>query len=385
MPTAAPERVFTARRTALAAWLLALSLVALCACSLPGYAKSVSHATSTVVVNVRDKGAKGDGVHDDTAAIQSAIDSLPARGGTVTVPAGTYMIDAMRSIVLRSNMSLHLASDATIKALPNSSQRSYMIKVWHVDNVNITGGNIVGERDGHTGKGGEWGYGINIQGANHVRVSNVHISNCWGDGMWIGALGWAPHEIPSTDVVVDNIVSTNNRRQGLSIGPVNGVTISNSTFSNTHGTMPQAGIDIEPQTQGPATNITIDHCTMVDNRGSGLEIKDNVSNVTVKNCSFTNNYGYGVLTVDGASQVTISNNRITGNGLTGISIAGKSSHVQATGNTLGDNSARYPMKPDSPDAGNTRFIQGRQLEVKESTSQITASSNTFAPQTQWQH
>lgn len=385
MPTVAPARVLTARRIVLPAWLLALSLLALYAGTHPASAKAARHATSNVVVNVRDKGAKGDGVHDDTTAIQSAIDSLPAQGGTVMVPAGTYMIDAMRSLVLRSNMTLQLSSDATIQALPNSSQRSYMIKVWHVDNVNITGGNIVGERDGHTGKGGEWGYGINIQGSNHVHVSSVHISNCWGDGMWIGALGWAPHEIPSTDVVVDNIVSTNNRRQGLSIGPVNGVTISNSTFSNTHGTMPQAGIDIEPQAQGRATNITIDHCNMVDNRGSGLEIKDNVSNVTVKNCDFTNNYGYGVLTVDGASQVTISNNRITGNGLTGVSIAGKSSHVQAIGNTLGDNSSRYPMKADSPDAGNTRFIQGRQLEVKDSASQITAARNTFAPQTLWQH
>ncbi|HUB89683.1 MAG TPA: right-handed parallel beta-helix repeat-containing protein [Dyella sp.] len=384
MHTVTHERVFTTRRVALPILLLALSLIGLYTWSLPGRAWAAHHA-SNVVVNVRDKGAKGDGVHDDTTAIQSAIDSLPARGGTVVVPPGTYMIDAMNSIVLRSNMALQLANDATIKALPNSSPRSYMIKVWHVDNVSITGGNIVGERQGHTGKGGEWGYGINIQGSNHVHVSNVHISDCWGDGMWIGALGWAPHDIPSTDVVVENIVSTHNRRQGLSIGPVNGVTISNSTFSNTQGTMPQSGIDIEPQTQGHASNITIDHCTMVDNRGSGLEVHSNVSNVTVKNCSFTNNYGYGVLTVDAPTQVTIINNTVIGNGLAGLSIAGKSSYVRATGNTLGNNSARYPMKADSPQASNTHFIQGRQLEVKDSASQVTASGNTYAPQTEWQH
>lgn len=43
-------------------------------------------------VNVRDFGAKGDGVTDDTAAFQAALDSLADRGGTVVVPAGTYMI-----------------------------------------------------------------------------------------------------------------------------------------------------------------------------------------------------------------------------------------------------------------------------------------------------
>jgi hypothetical protein len=44
-------------------------------------------------VNVRDFGAKGDNVSDDTAAIQSAIDSVASSGGgTVYVPAGTYKL-----------------------------------------------------------------------------------------------------------------------------------------------------------------------------------------------------------------------------------------------------------------------------------------------------
>lgn len=38
-------------------------------------------------------GATGDGVTDDQAAIQSAIDSLPASGGTVYFPPGTYKIN----------------------------------------------------------------------------------------------------------------------------------------------------------------------------------------------------------------------------------------------------------------------------------------------------
>jgi hypothetical protein len=41
-------------------------------------------------VNVKWFGAKGDGVTDDTAAIQAAIDSLPTNGGVVDVPAGTH-------------------------------------------------------------------------------------------------------------------------------------------------------------------------------------------------------------------------------------------------------------------------------------------------------
>lgn len=43
-------------------------------------------------VNVKDFGAKGDGVANDTAAVQAAIDSLSATGGTVYFPQGTYLI-----------------------------------------------------------------------------------------------------------------------------------------------------------------------------------------------------------------------------------------------------------------------------------------------------
>lgn len=43
--------------------------------------------------NVREYGAVGDGIADDTAAIQAALNSLPASsGGTVFIPDGTYLL-----------------------------------------------------------------------------------------------------------------------------------------------------------------------------------------------------------------------------------------------------------------------------------------------------
>jgi len=42
--------------------------------------------------NVKWFGATGDGAHDDTAAIQAAIDSLPKEGGTVVLPGGRYKV-----------------------------------------------------------------------------------------------------------------------------------------------------------------------------------------------------------------------------------------------------------------------------------------------------
>lgn len=56
------------------------------------------------VVSVKDFGAVGDGVTDDTAAIQAAIDYLAANGGgSVYVPANVYRVS---QIVLKSYVSL---------------------------------------------------------------------------------------------------------------------------------------------------------------------------------------------------------------------------------------------------------------------------------------
>lgn len=56
-------------------------------------------------VSVKDFGAVGDGVTDDTAAIQAAIDSLPNDGGEVYIPAGRYKITGTINVGNGSNTS----------------------------------------------------------------------------------------------------------------------------------------------------------------------------------------------------------------------------------------------------------------------------------------
>jgi Pectate lyase superfamily protein len=54
--------------------------------------------TALVWKSLSDFGAVGDGVVDDTAAIQSAINSLPATGGVILVPLGNYKITSTINI-----------------------------------------------------------------------------------------------------------------------------------------------------------------------------------------------------------------------------------------------------------------------------------------------
>jgi len=368
------------RRAFLRRSLFLIVPVALPALALPVAARGKASAADSkaATIDVRHKGALGDGVHDDTAAIQAAIDALPAAGGTVTIPDGSYMIDAARPLRLRSNMHLQMAPAATLRAIANDLERSHVIKVWRANNVRITGGQIVGERAGHRGTTGEWGYGINIQASNNVSVVGTHVSDCWGDGIWIGGIGRRAGVVVSTNVTLDRVVSTNNRRQGLSIGPVRGVTVTRSTFSDTHGTKPQAGVDIEPQGQGPARDITFSDCTITGNQGSGMEIHSNVSGVVVKNCRIQDNHGYGVLGV-GARQLAISENVITGNGLVGVVISSRTADVRITGNTLTGNSANFLRKLVAS-LRTAKMTEGaHNLRIDDGALGVTASGNRFQP------
>ena len=68
-------------------------------------------------------GATGDGKTHDTAAINKAIDAAHAAGGgTVLIPAGSYLC---YSIHLQSNVAILLDSGATIVAAETSESGGY--------------------------------------------------------------------------------------------------------------------------------------------------------------------------------------------------------------------------------------------------------------------
>ena len=78
-------------------------------------------AKETCAVNIKDFGAIGDGVHDDTANIQTAINCLP-KGGRIHFPKGTY---STAPLCLKSHMIIDLAEDAIL--LGNTDPARYPV------------------------------------------------------------------------------------------------------------------------------------------------------------------------------------------------------------------------------------------------------------------
>jgi hypothetical protein len=243
---------------------------------------------SPLVVNVKDKGAHGDGKTDDTASIQAAIDAVVGTGGTVLVPDGVYMIDAAAKprLSLKDNMTLKLADGATLKAIPNDQKKSSVLMISGVSDVTVTGGTLEGERDRHKGKGsGGWGMGIHIShGAKNIVIAGVTSRKMWGDGFYVS---------DATDVSFCGVTADQNRRQGLSVIDADRLLVINSVFRNTGGTRPGAGIDFEPDERDQTiTGVTIENSKFIDNAGPGILIagkKGNVSNIELTRNLFKGN------------------------------------------------------------------------------------------------
>ena len=285
-----------------------------------GAAGKANSQLSQIAVSAKSYGALGNGVANDTAAIQAAINS---GAGHVLIPDGTYLIQAVSTsgvnhqpnggLSLPSNFKLELAPGAILQAIGNSSVTSSVIRITEVDNVIVTGGKIIGEIATHTGSTGEWGFGICLMGASNVTIEDISISACWGDGI-ILIPGIADTTKPCTNIKLKGVTSDANRRQGMSVCHADGVYATKCDFTNTDGTAPQNGVDIEPEATWYAKNIHLYGCNCSGNTGYGIATNGNlgaVSQCSVIACQVSDNGVCGIQLYKTTNSI-LSNNIVEG-------------------------------------------------------------------------
>lgn len=137
----------------------------------------------TILKSVAEFGAKGDGVTDDTAAIQAAIDAVHAEGGgEVHIPSGTYILSS--SLTIYSYIKLVGSSQyaVTIKQTNVNAAHIYATDVVYPTIKDIT---FVGLGMDSAGGGGIFLTRQNNDNTEGVNFENVTVRNCAGSGITI--------------------------------------------------------------------------------------------------------------------------------------------------------------------------------------------------------
>ncbi|WP_264566691.1 right-handed parallel beta-helix repeat-containing protein [Flavobacterium sp. N3904] len=204
------------------------------------------------------------GKTDYTDLIQSVLDTY----NNVTFPGFPLLVNP-KGLSLKSNSQIIFNKGAKLLMEPNSKQKYEVLRLHGVTNVKVYSPTIIGDREGHTGTTGEWGFGISIRGSQKIKIFNAVIKNCWGDGIYLGTTG----TLTNSDILIQDCYLDNNRRNGISIISGINISISNTLISNTNGTAPMSGIDIEPNTNKEELgNIIIKDVITFNNKNEGILI-----------------------------------------------------------------------------------------------------------------
>lgn len=288
-----------------------------------------------VVVSVLDYGAVGNGVADDTTAINSAITA--GAGRTVFLPAGTYMVNAIANVghmshavglrLTAAGTRLLLDRGATIKVIANSATRYSAVEITAAD-CSVEGGTIQGDVGTHTGSTGEWGYGIDINtGADRCTVRGTRVTKCWGDGIVIGDGSTFSGAAEPVDVRIIDCTCEDNRRNNISIIAATRPQVIGGSYVNaglTAYTAPGAGIAVEPNPGGSqtVTDCVINGVTATGNKGRGVYIhgQGNTCTVTVVGARASGNLADGFAADSSTTRARFQGCTASGNTGVGFSL-----------------------------------------------------------------
>jgi hypothetical protein len=287
-------------------------------------------------VSIKDFGAVGDGVTDDTAAIQALATYLTNVSGAYVIwPAGTYYVARTGApetvnfeFVGCESMTWEFVGGANIsfKAdfVHSSSLVSSKIVFRNCKNLSILNIETNGNVSTGTKVGFEQGeHGLNFFGCQDVQLLNAKLHDHPNDGLYIDhTFSGGLISIPSERFFVSNLDTYNNARQGMSVIGLFDSTFVNCTFRDTGNTggfgsySPGAGVDIEPNSilELCANNITFINPLIKNNIGPifisanlaspaypAIAETGNADNLTIINPNFSTG-----ATSSGSDQVIIS-------------------------------------------------------------------------------
>ena len=205
---------------------------------------------------------------DATTSIQAALDS---GAKLVTVP---YMAKPwiVRPLQVRSGQTVHLEPGVILLAKEGEflGGGDSLLTAQGVDNIVIRGyGATLRMRKTDYMAApypkAEWRMGLSLRGCANVVIEGLRIESSGGDGIYVD--GGSDRRF-SKDVVIRDVTSFDNHRQGISVISAENLLIERCVFANTWGTAPGAGLDLEPDSPDQRlVNILVRDCRFENNEG----------------------------------------------------------------------------------------------------------------------
>jgi hypothetical protein len=198
-------------------------------------------------------GAKGDGIAEDSDALQASINSFSNKGGEIFIPDGTYVIDFLG---IKSNISVIGNSSKAI--LKQKKGARYCISTnYHNARTNspmnphnnIKFSNITFLGTVATDGFSEFMPLLDIRGSRNVYISKCNFIGFRGDGVYIGVTGASDKIYHNSEIIISGCIFdgvNKNNRNGVSIIDCDGIVIEKCKFRNTSRSDMPGAIDFEP-------------------------------------------------------------------------------------------------------------------------------------------
>ena len=244
-------------------------------------------------------GAKGDGITDDTEAVQKACDT-----GRNVYFSNNYLI----SKPINSKSSLFGTGSVFYSYNTNQGRQGDLDNIFTFENVNnlfIKDISIDMKRDLSKTYGessfGEWGYCVVLRGCKNIIIDNITAINAQGDNIGIGQY----NKVDSENITVINCHLENAYRNDISITGCKNAIIKNNYIMKNSG---YCGIIIEPDANSNSNteNINVSDNTVLCIDRSGFTVSAyKHDGANLNNILFKNNYLFKTGTTTGNAQYSL--------------------------------------------------------------------------------
>jgi polygalacturonase len=255
-------------------------------------------AAEKTPLNVRDFGAKGDGLAKDTVALQRALDECATNGGgTVYLPEGVYLTG---SLLIGPNTTLQLASRANLIGSPEIADYPLVNIRWEGE---FREGHraLLAARNGEnltiTGGGSIFGPPLSVSRLRNPRgPALIELENCTnvvleGFSTQYQQL-WSVHTLFCKNLTARNLTirSINVNGDGLDIDSCDGVLIDHCDINTGDDAISlKSGRGLAAQNLArPTRNVTIRDSRLQSSIyaaiGLGTEMSGGIRDVKLENC-----------------------------------------------------------------------------------------------------